>query len=475
LQRTIGDQAVQRLVATGRQASSDAPATTRFAHDFSRISVHSKTLSSSQPKLTVNTPGDIYEREAEAIADKVTRMSGNQSPPLSHSQLPKAPLSEIPAPIVQAKSEGGPAVSNTLSEQITSSRGSGAEMDRTTQAFMQSRFGADFSHVRIHTDGEAVRIARELNAQAFTVGRDIHFDSGKYSPGTDGGRHLLAHELTHTIQQGGPRTIQRRTEPNRQTVEGLNMIPVEEKPLARELGPEIEPQIQRSSTWAGATVHESLNLAEIVLGGDSPTTWQMLNGTMLKTEADADSSIKLPTLKTSGSGKDWKAIVETVPAQTGGDDETVLAKGPWTKVATKAAVGALTGLGACSGAGNSTLSAKGDPSDEAVFKANRRHEDHHVADDKVAFENTVATWDKKVEEAKSKGTEFKGGSADAAKAASWTAMGGTPQKIARDYRDLSFTKGGQFHDTPQGGPMSDSHPASSADCSTASVKVTNPS
>jgi hypothetical protein len=201
----------------------------------------------------------------------------------------------------------------------------------------------------------------------------------------------------------------------------------------------------------------------------------MLNGTMLQTEADADSSVNLPTISTSGSGKKWTAQVDTVPAQEGGDDETVLSPGPWSIVAPKDEIGTKFGLAACTGADDSTFSALGKPSDDAVYKANRRHEDHHVADDKFAFEQTMVKWDEKVVKAKSKGTKFNGEDAAKAEAALWAAMGGEPKQVARKYRTLSFTKGGQFHATALGGAMSISNAKSNADCSTSSVEARNPS
>jgi len=167
--------------------------------------------------------------------------------------------------------------------------------------------------------------------------------------------------------------------------------------------------------------------------------------------------------------------VDTVPAQEGADDETVLSPGPWSTVAKKADIGAKFGLAVCTGGGNSTFSAHGKPSDDAVYKANRRHEDHHVADDKVAFEETVVKWDKKLEEARSKGAKFQGTDAAKAEASLWAAMGGEPKKVARKYRTLSFTKGGQYHATAAGGPMSISNAQANADCSTSSIDVTNPS
>jgi hypothetical protein len=79
----------------------------------------------------------------------------------------------------------------------------GRPMDGSTRTFMESRFGHDFGSVRIHNDSLAAESARAVNAKAYTVGNDIVFDRGHYNPGTERGNHLLAHELAHTIQQGG--------------------------------------------------------------------------------------------------------------------------------------------------------------------------------------------------------------------------------------------------------------------------------
>jgi hypothetical protein len=385
-------------------------------------------------------------------------------------------------------------VANSSSRQADSTPSrlhDGGNMDRAALSFMERRFGADFGGVRIHTDGNAARMSRQLGADAFTIGHDVYFAPGHYAPASDRGRHLLAHELAHTIQQGHSR-IQPRGSANQQAITGLVDEPEEtssheqegaapEEETAEETSPfdEEEPvlaqaMIQRSATWKGAAVHETRNMAEIALGGDAPITWHLLNGTKLETDADADGAIKAPTVTTSGSGKKWKAKVDTVEDQEGSGDETVLGPGPWSKVTTKVAAGAVTGLAACAGAGDSTFSARGDPSDDAVYKANRKHEDHHLADHKVAFEDAIGKWDAKVQDAKDKGTEFKGASAAAARKKLWKAMGNTPEKAARSYRALGFSKGAAYHATATGGPMALSNPAANADCSTSSVDVTNP-
>jgi hypothetical protein len=92
---------------------------------------------------------------------------------------------------------------NGMESELNSRKGSGQSMDGKTQSFMQSWFSADFSSVKIHTDSDAARLNRQVNAKAFTVNNDIYFNSGAYDPISPQGKHLLAHELTHTLQQNG--------------------------------------------------------------------------------------------------------------------------------------------------------------------------------------------------------------------------------------------------------------------------------
>ena len=82
----------------------------------------------------------------------------------------------------------------------------GSPLDASTRDFMEPRFGHDFGSVRVHTDERAAQSARSVGASAYTVGRDVVFGSGQYAPETQRGRRLLAHELTHVVQQGDPST-----------------------------------------------------------------------------------------------------------------------------------------------------------------------------------------------------------------------------------------------------------------------------
>jgi hypothetical protein len=101
-------------------------------------------------------------------------------------------------------------ISDDLQIQLNRSSDSGQPLLEADRSFMGKRFGADFSGVRVHTDSNAVQLNRELNAQAFTRGRDVYFGAGRYSPGTSSGKQLLAHELTHVVQQKrGHQNLQR--------------------------------------------------------------------------------------------------------------------------------------------------------------------------------------------------------------------------------------------------------------------------
>lgn len=93
--------------------------------------------------------------------------------------------------------------SETTTNLISASKGGGSPMPDQTKTFMENRFGYDFSDVRIHAGNDAATMSRDLNAKAFTVSNNIYFNQGNFSPNTSEGKQLLAHELTHTLQQGG--------------------------------------------------------------------------------------------------------------------------------------------------------------------------------------------------------------------------------------------------------------------------------
>ncbi|WP_299222274.1 DUF4157 domain-containing protein [uncultured Aquimarina sp.] len=175
---------------------------------FTRSSVENNTPI-VQTKLTIGQPNDVYEQEADAVANQVMKMSTHQDTLIQRKcdqceeeELQMKPLSNSISPIVQKQSNGGMG-SSTISKSLAKSKGSGQKMDNTTKSFMNKGIGADFSNVKIHTDSNAIQMNQSLRAKAFTNGNDIYFNKGQYNPQSSEGKHLLAHELTHVVQQGG--------------------------------------------------------------------------------------------------------------------------------------------------------------------------------------------------------------------------------------------------------------------------------
>jgi hypothetical protein len=168
-------------------------------------------LSIVQAKLTIGLPNDPFEQEAESMADKIMLSAQDTTVQrtCAHCKEEETVQRKYYSPFIQKRGLApGTEATETVSNQITASQGKGNSLSSSTKAFMEERFEADFSGVRLHTDEKAVQLTKELNAQAFTTGNDIYFNEGKYSPETSEGKHLLAHELTHTIQQN--HSVQRK-------------------------------------------------------------------------------------------------------------------------------------------------------------------------------------------------------------------------------------------------------------------------
>ena len=188
-----------------------------------------------QPKLTVGPVDDEHEREADRVAEEVVRMPSS-SGSIQTRRAPQAiqractkcqEESQTPCPeceekrhrageargdegnIVQATSNGGDLrePSAAAMSVIAATKGRGHPLPASARRRFESSFGYDFGDVRIHTDPRSANVASELNALAFATGSDIYFASERFQPGTPHGDRLLAHELTHTIQQTGGRPL----------------------------------------------------------------------------------------------------------------------------------------------------------------------------------------------------------------------------------------------------------------------------
>ena len=106
----------------------------------------------------------------------------------------------------------GGELSDDMESSVQSAKSGGQPMSDNIRAPMEQAFNADFSRVKIHTDSQADTLNRSLSARAFTSGQDVFFRQGEYNPSNNGGQELLAHELTHVVQQNGRGTVQRQPE-----------------------------------------------------------------------------------------------------------------------------------------------------------------------------------------------------------------------------------------------------------------------
>lgn len=235
LQRTIGNRAVGQLLS-GIGAAQREPAD------------HGSLI---QTKLTINPPGDVYEQEADRVAGQVvdrinqpaSQLAGLgqavQRQPLPEEEellqgkmIQRQPEGEeellqskmiatiqrqdIPEeeeelqmmPVVQRAPDGGIAAAPDMEAAIQRARGSGQPLSRGIRAPMEQAFGADFGGVRVHTGAESDLLNRSIQARAFTTGQDVFFRQGAYDHGSRGGQELLAHELTHVVQQNA--TLQKQ-------------------------------------------------------------------------------------------------------------------------------------------------------------------------------------------------------------------------------------------------------------------------
>lgn len=223
----LADPAVLRLSLAASQTSKDGAASGVRGHSSAGRPTVSPTTG-VQRKLTVGTPGDAYEREADRAAEQMLRMpeagaarasasksgpnvesssvrgggnpdSANGQPQLDHARVQLRAMGSAGT----LGREAPPHVDEVL-------RSPGQQLTAAMRAFMQLRFGRDFSSVRIHSDPRAARSAKQLGASAYTVGDHIVFAEGRLAPSTPAGSRLLAHELAHVVQNNGNAAIVRR-------------------------------------------------------------------------------------------------------------------------------------------------------------------------------------------------------------------------------------------------------------------------
>ncbi len=201
----MADQVVQKL---NNPATEKTPANTKLS---STPSIQTKCSKCAQEEQLQKKEEEFSEDEESIQRKPIFESEGDppirrkpifesEGDPTVQRKCSKCESEEK----IQQKSEG-PSANNatTLQSQLNASKGRGNPLSKSTRNSMESAFGTDFSGVRIHTGSNAIQMSQDLNAKAFTHGSDIYFNQGNYNTGSSEGQHLLAHELTHTVQQNG--------------------------------------------------------------------------------------------------------------------------------------------------------------------------------------------------------------------------------------------------------------------------------
>src|SRR5712692_6393152 len=193
LQHLIGNQAVLKMLQTRveKPVVGLTGMASLFGHDFGRLPLYPPAAGAIQTKLAISNPGDLSEQEADRIADQVLAMPAPPSvtgAPPRIQRLVGQPTGQMHAALLSV-------------DQVLASPGS--PLEPTLRQEMEQRFGYDFSQVRVYSGVAAGQSAQEMNAHAYTVGHNIVFGAGRFAPGTQEGRRLIAHELTHVVQQSG--------------------------------------------------------------------------------------------------------------------------------------------------------------------------------------------------------------------------------------------------------------------------------
>ncbi len=356
---------------------------------------------------------------------------------------------------------------------------SGQPLNASSRQLMESRFGCDFSRVRVHADAKAAESAESVNALAYTVGRDVVFGAGQYAPGTQTGRRLLAHELAHVVQQGnGPvndfaslrlNSLEDRFELEADRVANhLMSAPAEGAPRIEPGGHPArlslaQPGLQRAAKFVKSKPDPAFNLAERAADGhlDAGNTDFVLNGRILTDQASAEAALHIAKMESTDvkGGNECQFDPKSEPTNEVSYKMKILKSGNrWSHVTTKGSVAKLfpgakiAGFKACvdGGDGFSTLTINGT---KGLAERVQAHEEHHAADYRKIFDEVLLPWDKKVTEAIKGDKKMKGKDVDTCQRNFYRFHIGEkqmPNNIASSIINSINTMAVNFHGTPAG-------------------------
>ncbi|MDJ0693214.1 DUF4157 domain-containing protein [Mastigocoleus sp. MO_188.B34] len=190
LQRQHGNRYVQRVVQEAQQQNQPV----------------------IQTKLTLGAVGDKYEQEADRVAKQVVNsISSTNQEPVQRMEPEDEELAQMKPDIQRMAVGEAIEVDPSVEDAIQRARGRGQPLAENVRVPMEQAFGADFSGVRVHTGSQSHHLNQSIQARAFTTEQDVFFRQGEYNPGSRSGQELLAHELTHVVQQSG--AVQRSQNP----------------------------------------------------------------------------------------------------------------------------------------------------------------------------------------------------------------------------------------------------------------------
>lgn len=200
-----GQMSLQRAIPKV-QLCSDCARTLRRQIDIEQPEAEADKSLSVETSPTVT--GEAIQRQPKEAEPETAKETEETTSPWGGSDSSISRRSEA----TSGGSDGQtPEVDSTVESYLNTSSGGGQPLPESSRAFMEPRFGQDFSGVRVHHDSQAAGVAQRLNAQAFTRGQDIYFGKGRYQPGTLQGQRLLGHELAHVVQQEGAQLQRKRT------------------------------------------------------------------------------------------------------------------------------------------------------------------------------------------------------------------------------------------------------------------------
>jgi hypothetical protein len=254
-----------------------------------------------QAKLAIGEPNDKYEKEADDTASKVVQQINTpiQNQSIQRDALPQGNKLRK-KPLQRRENVGGGDASTELETSIQSARGGGQPLAANLQRSMGQAMGADFSGVKVHTDSQSDQLNQSIQAKAFTTGQDVFFRQGAYEPSSRGGQELIAHELTHVVQQNGG-AVQRSPEIQRDG---------EETPVATKTPKEAALEtINRNKKYKERFEQELRKMVKRKIPeGEMALIWQRFSSAMKRHE------VLLPRWNEINWGKDSeraKAVDET--------------------------------------------------------------------------------------------------------------------------------------------------------------------